>query len=48
MVERRILAPVYRIDKSKLSMKINKFCGSFPVILEEETTIDAVEKKLNG
>ena len=48
MVERRILAPVYRMDQSKLSMKINEFCGSFPIILKEETTIDAVEKNLNG
>ncbi|XP_066932704.1 uncharacterized protein [Clytia hemisphaerica] len=47
-VQRRGLFPISEMDKSELSSAIIRFCGSFPVILEKEATIDEVEKYLKN
>ena len=46
MVEKKVLAPMYQLDRTKLSKKINEFCGSFPIVLVKETTLKDIEKHM--
>uniref|UniRef100_A0A7M5VE68 Uncharacterized protein n=1 Tax=Clytia hemisphaerica TaxID=252671 RepID=A0A7M5VE68_9CNID len=37
---------MYEMNKAELSAAINKFCGSFPVIYEEEKTLEESNREL--